>query len=80
MVASVEQSVRSQFAGKEYVDEDIISYVIACLEDESFELGKDGDGIFDTVGMMLVRMLLISEAYMRCSRKQQCRQQLEWAP
>ena len=45
------------FAAKEDVDEDILAYVISCLEDETFEFGSEGDEIFDAVGMMLVRSL-----------------------
>lgn len=36
------------------VDEDILEYIINVLEDDGFEYGKDGEGIFDSVGMMLV--------------------------
>jgi hypothetical protein len=57
MVASVEEHVRGMFAEKSDVDDDILTYVITCLEDETFEFGKDGQEIFDTVGIMLVRRL-----------------------
>lgn len=36
-------------------DEDILEYIITCLEDDSFECGEDGQGVYDAVGMMLVR-------------------------
>lgn len=35
-------------------DQDILEYVINVLEDEGFEFGKDGEGVFDSIGMMLV--------------------------
>jgi hypothetical protein len=54
MTAAVEQHVRSVFAGKPDVDEDILTYIIACLEDESFDFGKDGEQIYDNYGPMLV--------------------------
>ena len=57
MSASVEQQVRGVFAkeaDKPDLDEDILAYVIACLEDESFEFGNGGEEIYDTVGPMLV--------------------------
>ena len=56
MSASVEQQVRGVFAkaDKPDLDEDILTYVIACLEDESFEFGNGGEEIYDTVGPMLV--------------------------
>ena len=53
---SVEKHVRTLFAGKDDVDEDILAYVISCLEDETFEFGSDGEEVYDTVGMMLVRL------------------------
>lgn len=55
MGASIEEQVRSRFAGKPDVDDDILTYVITCLEDETFEFGGEGEEIYDTLGMMLVR-------------------------
>jgi hypothetical protein len=54
MTACVERHVREVFSDKPEVDDDILAYVIACLEDETFEFGKDGEEIFDNYGMMLV--------------------------
>ena len=52
---SIAHQVRSRFASKNDVDDDILAYVISCLEDETFEFGGDGEEIYETVGMMLVR-------------------------
>lgn len=47
--------VHGFFQGKD-TDEDILNYVVGCLEDDGFEYGKEGEEIFETVGMMLVRL------------------------
>jgi hypothetical protein len=55
MAPAVRQTVQELLGGDPDSDQDILEYIITCLEDESFEFGKDGQGVFDTVGMMLVR-------------------------
>jgi hypothetical protein len=55
MVSSVEKHVRAKFCDKADVDEDILTYMITCLEDETFEFKDDGEEIYDTLGAMLVR-------------------------
>ena len=49
---TVAEAVTSLFGSKE-VDEDIVNYVVSCLEDESL-VAATGDEIYDTVGPMLV--------------------------
>lgn len=47
-------AVRAAFAGRADVDEDVIGYVVSCLEDDAIDAG-DADGIFEQLGDMLVR-------------------------
>ena len=58
MAIAVADAVAGMFAGKD-VDEDIINYVVSCLDDETFEFGDDGQEIYDTVGPMLVRRHIV---------------------
>jgi hypothetical protein len=69
MTASVEQQVRGMFANKPDLDEDILSYVIACLEDETFEFGQEGEEIYDTVGPMLVSSASVGSAWVCCTSR-----------
>jgi hypothetical protein len=55
MVSSVEKHVRATFSDKADLDEDILAYMITCLEDETFKFDENGEEIYDTVGDMLVR-------------------------
>jgi hypothetical protein len=55
MVSSVEKHVRAKFGDKADIDEDILAYMITCLEDETFKFDENGEEIYDTVGDMLVR-------------------------
>lgn len=54
MAPAVRQHVVELLGTGPDTDEDILEYIVTCLEDESFELGEDGQGVYDTVGMMLV--------------------------
>lgn len=53
-MAPVRASVQEVLGQAADVDEDILEYIVNVLEDDGFEYGKDGEGIFDSVGMMLV--------------------------
>lgn len=57
MAPEVRQHVLELLGGNDS-DEDILEYIITCLEDESFECGEDGQGVYDAVGMMLVCLRL----------------------
>lgn len=61
MAPSVREGVKQVFGQSADVDEDILEYIISVLEDDGFECGKEGEGIFDSVGMMLVRCTLLSK-------------------
>lgn len=54
MAPSVREGVKQVLGQSADVDEDILEYIISVLEDDGFDFGKDGEGIYDSVGMMLV--------------------------
>ena len=64
MAPAVRQHVLELLGGDPDSDEDILEYIITCLEDDSFECGKDGQGVYDAVGMMLVRFQRLYAASM----------------
>lgn len=54
MAPAVREQVLKLLGGDSDSDEDILEYIITCLEDDSFECGEDGEGVVDAIGMMLV--------------------------
>lgn len=53
-MAPVRASVQEVLGQTADADEDILEYIVNVLEDDGFDYGQDGEGIFDSVGMMLV--------------------------
>jgi hypothetical protein len=51
----VRQCVLDMLGKDSDVDEDILEYIVSCLEDDTLEYGEKGEGIYDAVGMVMVR-------------------------
>ena len=61
-MSPVRASVRQVLGQAADADEDILEYIISVLEDDDFDYGTDGEGIFDSVGMMLVSCTSVAQA------------------